>query len=471
MNPIVPRKLLSRLPACAVAALLAACGAGADMSVEAPSLALRAEDAVVISRHVAELPDTCAQAQSEGETMLAVDPADPRHLQAVWIAGAYNGTNTGIAAESFDGGRSWSATPIPGTGPCTGGTGDYVLDQWVSIGAAGHTYYYAYAGHDGDATHTPLAKHTLASSAAAGQRWLPATIVDDNLQGAAGIISRTSITADPVVAGRAWAAWTRLLNPATDGVLVARTDDGGTTWQAPVVAAEVPAGAAAAWQLLATPSGDLVLLYGEADTTATARELARPVTGQAPPIANRALISSDGGLTWSAPVTIVDLAEFVLPRGAVGPDGRLYFVWAERAGDAYALRFVISADGGRSWSSPLTTSEFDPGPLALLDVQPDIAIDAQGVIGISFYSGASGDGRVARWIAYSHDEGRGWDSMRLVAPFDYDTGSGGTSDGVFGAYQGLVPMNPGFGAVFIAGTGLADDPTDVVFVRVVPGKP
>jgi hypothetical protein len=468
MSHLTPRHAALGLFTAVLAPMLAACN-GANPPDQFRSGELRAEPAVVISSAVTDLPASCTQVTSEGETLLAVDPEDPNHLQAVWLVGGSSGPNTGIAAESLDGGRHWAASPIPATGPCTGGSGDYVLDQWVSIGPDGHSYYYAFAGDGGDAENTPVAMHTLASSAARGGSWQPAAIVDDNLQGANGLISRTSISADPYVAGRAWAVWSRLLNPATDGVQVARTDDGGMTWQAAVTAARVPGGAAAAWQLLVLPSGELALLYGEADTAATGGELLRGVTGDPPPILNRAVTSTDDGLSWSAPADIVTLADFVVPRGAVGPDGRLYLVWSEVIDDNVAVRFARSEDGGRGWSAPGTVVHFEAGPLSVLEVQADIAVDTMGVIGVSFYGGASGDDQITRWFAYSADGGRQWRTLPLAAPFNHDTGTGGTGDGRFGAYQGLVAMHPGFGATFITGTGVPDDPTDVVFVRVLPG--
>jgi hypothetical protein len=456
-------------------AALAGCGGGVEAAGQEQDakagVMFRAEAPVVISRSVGDLPAECTYTTSEGETLLAIDPVEPQHLQVVWLAGHWEGPNTGIAAESLDGGRHWIASAIPATGPCTGGGGHDLIDQWVSVGGDGHSYYYALS-RDSDGPNTPQrAMRTLASAGARGGSWQPAAIVDDNLQGATGLMSRTSVTADPRVAGRAWAVWTRLLNPATDGVQVARTDDYGVTWQTPVTAARVPGGAAPAWQLLVLPSGDLALLYGEANTAETAGELLRGVTQDPPPITNRAVTSSDGGLTWSAPADIVTLPEFVVPRGAVGPDGRLYMVWSEAVDDAVAVRFASSDDGGHDWSAAGTVAQLHPGPLRVLDVQADVAVNAQGVIGVSFYAGAADGDQVTRWFAHSNDGGEHWKSLPLAPAFDYDTGTGGTWDSVFGAYQGLVAMNPGFGATFIASTGLPDDPTDVLFVRVMPGHP
>lgn len=439
--------------------LCSACGApqGGAAAVEAGTASQ------VISGEVPGLPAECTSTTSEGETLLAVDPVDPSHLHAVWTTGAYDGANTAIAAESFDSGKTWARAFVPGTGPCTGGPLDYILDQWISIDGGGRSYYGAFAGAD------PATMQALASSKALNGEWAAATAVDDNQQGARGLISRTSITADPATAGRAWLVWTRALNEATAGVQVARTDDGGQTWAEPVTAAKLAGGTTAAWQLLAMPSGELLLFYGEADSEATAGEVLRLAVGSpAPGIVDRAVISTDQGATWSAPVTIAALDSFAIGRGAVGADGIAYFVWSEITDQARVV-MSQSVDGGRSWSGARTVAEFEAGPLRLLDIQADVAVDSEGRIGVSYYRGFSDDERVARWFSWSSNRGTRWQHVALSEPFSYDTGTGGTGDGVFGAYQGLVAMQPGFGATFIASTGDPEDPTDVVFARVLPG--
>src|SRR5262249_5019814 len=76
---------------------------------------------------------------TEGEPQLAVDPADARHLIAIWqqdrwTTGAANGL---VEAVSFDGGTTWTATPLP-VSRCGSArlAASYLkaTDPWVTIG-------------------------------------------------------------------------------------------------------------------------------------------------------------------------------------------------------------------------------------------------------------------------------------------------------------------------------------------------
>src|SRR5438309_251120 len=59
---------------------------------------------------------------AEGEPSLAVDPADRRHLVAAWKQDvSASDSLTAAAAASFDGGRSWRRTRLPGVSACDGG--------------------------------------------------------------------------------------------------------------------------------------------------------------------------------------------------------------------------------------------------------------------------------------------------------------------------------------------------------------
>jgi hypothetical protein len=421
----------------------------------------------VVSGPVPGLPNTCTGVTSEGETFLASEPGRSGHLVAVWSAGAGNGANTSVTAVSSDGGETWARAAVPGTGPCTKGPGDWVIDQWVSIGGDGRAYYESFAGHNPGPSATPFDAQTIVSaSPSGGDMWPSASVIDDNLQGARGLISRTSITADPAAAGRAWAVWARFVNPIFQGIFVARTDDGGTTWGPAVRAADVPAGAAGSWQMVVRPDGGLVLFYGELDTLATAQV---GFFGQPGPALARAVVSTDGGATWSGPADVASMRAYMLARAASAPDGNLYFVWNETLDGTADVLVSDSSDGGQTWSSPDTVDTFPAGPLGHGHVAPDIAVSDNGDIGVSYYDARPGDGRIARRFAHSTDAGATWVSQQLGEPFDYDTGTGGTGDGPQGAYQGIAPVGDGFGALFIAGTGDPADPTDVVFARIAPG--
>src|SRR5229473_4352895 len=85
---------------------------------------------------------------AEVEPAVAVDPASPSHLIAVfqqdrWSNGGARGLATAVSA---DGGSTWKEPPPPHFSTCAGGTAanggayDRSSDPWVSIGPDGRAY-------------------------------------------------------------------------------------------------------------------------------------------------------------------------------------------------------------------------------------------------------------------------------------------------------------------------------------------
>ncbi len=69
--------------------------------------------------------------------------------------------------------------------------------------------------------------------------------------------------------------------------------------------------------------------------------------------------SIDGGATWSAPVTISGSAGDQLFPWVAAQGGKVYATWFNRppaGADTYSIAGVASTDGGVSWSSPVTVS-------------------------------------------------------------------------------------------------------------------
>lgn len=107
--------------------------------------------------------------------------------------------------------------------------------------------------------------------------------------------------------------------------------------------------------------------------------------------------SPDGGMTWTAPVSIALVAavdsyfphesyrNLTLPAFACDPKtGELYIAWANLiSGDAEVL-FSSSSDHGHSWSVPLRVNN-DAAGNGDEHFQPQMAIAPDGVISISFF--------------------------------------------------------------------------------------
>jgi hypothetical protein len=429
----------------------------------------RVTASVVASGPIDGLPSSCTGMTNEAEPTLASEPGDTSHLVGIWSAGGKSGSNTSVAGVSRDGGATWTRTAIPATGGCTGGPGDFAIDEWAAVGVGGGAYFASLAGHEfGISDPSPLDWQALVSaSASGGDTWAAASVIDDGVKGARGVVTRTSMTADPTQPGRAWAVWNRSVNPVFQaGIFVSRTDDGGGTWNSPVkAAADPPGGIATAWQLVARPDGGLVLFYGELGTVSTITTGPGLMDG---PTLARAVRSDDGGSTWSAPSTVADIPAYILGRAAAAGDGGVYFVWNELDGDTASVLVARSDDGGITWSAPMTAAEFPAGQLGSRYVSPDVAVNAEGSIGVSYYDGTPGNGTITRSFAHSTDRGGTWAAQPIFASFAFDPGGTGNGDGPEGAYQGLAPAGEGFGALFIVTTGDATNPTDVEFVRVEP---
>ena len=69
--------------------------------------------------------------------------------------------------------------------------------------------------------------------------------------------------------------------------------------------------------------------------------------------------STDGGATWSTPVNISGSSGDQLFPWVAAANGKVYATWFNRApggGNTYSISGVASTDGGGSWSAPVTVS-------------------------------------------------------------------------------------------------------------------
>lgn len=130
--------------------------------------------------------------------------------------------------------------------------------------------------------------------------------------------------------GRVW-----LVYGQGDAVFVARSDDGGATFN---TANKVAAPAKLA---LGMRRGPRIAAHGDRVTvTMIGDELF-------------AFSSLDGGKTWSAPVTINDVSTAAregLHDLGCAPDGGLFVTWLDLRNGATELWGAASSDGGRTWS-------------------------------------------------------------------------------------------------------------------------
>jgi uncharacterized protein DUF5648 len=413
---------------------------------------------------------------AEVEPQVAIDPRDASHLIGVfqqdrWSDGGARGLRTGY---SFDGGLTWSLAQAPFS-RCTGGNsangGDYARasDPWVTIGPDGIAYQIAIAFNGATFAAGSSSAVLVSRSLDGGRTWSTATTLIRD--GAEPFDDKESITADPRVAGHAYATWDRLEQNAHGPAWFSRTTDGGASWEAARPIYD-PGGRNQTLnnQIVVASSGTLYDFFTEFDT------------GQNDVVTTHlALVrSTDRGVTWSAPIRIADARAVGthdpqnltrelrdganLGSFAGGPNGVLVAVWQDSrfsGGARDGIAFARSIDGGNTWSTPVQINAV-PGTQALL---PAVTVRPDGVIGVLYYDMRNDTPDPATllvdaWLATSSD-GVTWSEHHVAGPFDFNTAPVADSGLFIGDYQGLASANGEFAAFFARTNADLANRTDV----------
>jgi hypothetical protein len=401
---------------------------------------------------------------SEIEPAITADPTNPRHIVATWQQDIGTpAARSDLIASTFDGGKSWTTSTIPGLTVCTGGTADVASDPWLSIGGDGTVYF---SGTSGTATADPPPIAVVASrSRDGGRTWRQPTTVAAAEPGN----DTDAITADPTRAGRAyivWANWDHSYTPPMENALrFSRTTDHGEHWS-PAVTIHQPEPTAIDFSghVLVLPGGDLLAVFANADV----------VAGQGTLFASR---SGDQGRTWQPAVEIgsrpvgffadpetgIELPQPGFPSAVVAPDGTVYVASeSSTSPTAGAVSLARSDDGGRTW-----TSSHLPGVTAFA-FEPAVAVDARGTVGVVWYDlrrDRPGDAQLTTdvWFASSRDKGSTWRQQHVAGAFDLRT----APNHRLGEYQGITGLSRGFAAVFtMAAPRARNGPSDIFVARL-----
>lgn len=457
---------MKRLAAVASALLVAACAVHTLARRPSPPAEL-APRAISAPSPIASCGGRDQLVDVPEEPSLAVDPADPLHLVSAWQQDRRpGGAAYGAAvAVSRNGGATWKEAMLPKLTSCAGGPYGLVSDTWVSIGPD-HVAYVSTLAVD---TGRPLSYSIAVSvSRDGGASWAaPVVVATGSPPGA--LLDKPSILADPRRPGRVYAVWARFTSGLADQATFARSDDHGVTWSQP--SAITAGGTVTQNNELVAPSGGVLL-----DVFAQGSPQTFNHQGHV-----GVLRSTDGGLNWSASVTVASFAitQTADPdRGttirASGQDvvaaaggGWAYAAWFEDTRDGTsAIWTSASHDGGQTWSAPSTVVQEAAQPFL-----PTLAVAGTGTLGITWYDlrgAAAGPGLGTEvWAGTSGDHGRTWRTRRLDGPFDLRAAPVATGEGPFvGDYEGLVGLPGGFAATYVRTTAVATpNRTEIAFAR------
>lgn len=415
---------------------------------------------------------------AEVEPSIAVNPANPNNMIAAWQQDRWsNGGARGPGtAYSFDGGGTWTRTSAP-MSRCTGGTGanafERASDPWVTFAPDGTAYQAALGFNSVASSENAI---IVSRSTDGGRTWSPATSLrrDTVLPGN----DKESITADSTDARYVYVVWDRLVGNNAP-TWFARTTDGGTTWEtARSIYDPGPNRQTINNIVTVLPDGTLVLFFSELPTVdggapptlRIMRSTDKGATWSAP--ITIADLRTVGTVDPDTGIGIRDAS--VIGAIAAGQNGVLAVTWQDSrfTGDVYdGIAFSQSTDGGLTWSAPLRINGYPP-VRALI---PSVAIRADGTIGVTYYDFRSNTPDPATlptdfWLATSSD-GVTWSERRLAGPFDFARAPLVGGRYFLGDYMGMTHVGDSFVVAFGRANADASDRSDIVTSLARPYPP
>ncbi len=384
-----------------------------------------------------------------------------------------NGGSQGLgSAYSFNGGVTWQRVFVPFS-RCAGGNaannGDYerASDPWVSFSPNGVAHQMALTLNNTLAPGQTATALLASRSTDGGRTWsTPITLQADTEE---RFNDKNTITADPTDSRYVYAVWDRLSQVPGEGAgptLLARSVNNGRSWEPTRIIFD--AGEAAQTignRIEVLPDGTLINLFTLIDyvtgelSAQVIRSTDKGATWSAP-----IKIADELPLGAADPETGAPVRDgAILPQLAIGPRGRIVVVWQDArfsGGVVDGIALSQSTDGGLTWSAPVQVNR-DPAVAAFT---PSVHVRNDGTIGVTYYDFRSNTVDPATlptdyWLARSRD-GLTWRESRVSRAFDLAKAP--VARGYFlGDYQGLVSLGPLFLPFFVKTTDDVDNRNDV----------
>ncbi len=386
-----------------------------------------------------------AQPETQAEPHLALNPERETHLLAGYQESRFsNGGARALGfAVSFDSGKTWQEGLVPRLTHATGGPFERASDPWVAFGPGGRAYYcsllfnqsrpengiYVSVSEDGGRTWgSPVAVHNAG--------------LDFDDKQAMVVDTRT----DSPFRGRVYVGWDTAQGNQRQLMRISYSADNGLSYRPPVTIHDQ--GANIGIIPMIGPGGVVHAIW-----TRFTRNVAELIASR----------STDGGDTWSEPVVIALLRTAgvadartggILPTAAIDPKhGDLYVAWQDSRFSPGVDQIVLSrsADGGQTWSEPQRVSD---GPLNAPNFTPALAVNPNGLVGVSYYSLRNDPERrflVDEYFTFSRNRGQSFVRGQRVSAASWDLRFAAFAEGFFlGDYQGLVAGKKTFHPLWIA---------------------
>jgi hypothetical protein len=446
---------------------------------------------------VGAAPGSVLYPNAEEEPWVDVSPTDPNNLIAVWQQDRWSdgGAHGLVTAVSHDGGATWAET-YPHFSICAGGNaangGDFdrASDPWVSFGPDGTAYQVSLSFNATNNVNAVLASR----STNGGDTWSePWTIIRDSGDRDASYAfnDKESVTADPLTAGYAYAAWDRFVTPSgtsresieglihsrsfREPIWFSRTTDFGLTWEpARNIYDRSEFNGTIGSQILVAKNGDLLDFFDEFFIHKNADKS----RGEWMSV----IRSTDKGVTWSKTSTIIAPSREI---GAFDPDtgrriraeggipevaidrasGALYVVWQDASFSGVdEIALSISTDNGQTWSMPIKVNQ-TPRSATAANQQAFVGgvhVTPDGTVGVTYYDFRNNDANPGvptdYWIVHCDADcadPASWhepESRLTTASFDIEQAPAARGPfGYFlGEYEGLTNIGNSFVPVFVA---------------------
>jgi hypothetical protein len=386
-----------------------------------------------------------AEADTETEPDIAVDPNDPTVVVAAFQQGRFSdgGSVDPGFATSHDGGLTWVHGNLPGLTAAVGGSYQRASDPAVAFGPDGAAYATTIS-FDADGCRSAV---SVQRSDDGGLTWgaplFPQADGDCKLFNDKNWMTVDTYPGSPHF-GRIYLAWDQFratTTPRSEPIVLRYSDDRGATWS-DLVAVSDPVAKAIGVLPLVEPNGDLILVYDDFSS------------GEAVLVSQ---VSRDGGATFDPEVKISRPREALelhvrtggLPSASVDPvTGRLFAVWQDqrfRTDGHNDIVIARSSSEGAHWSH---VKRVNPGQTAagtnlFSAFTPDVAAYG-GVVHVAYRtrddSGPEPSNFVQERYIVSIDGGKTFGGELVVGPrtnLRYAAVSG-TAQAFLGDYMGVA---------------------------------